>query len=113
VAKSGYVKCNSGWVSDRTAAYLASGKPALVQSTGFEGRLPSGRGLLTFRTAEEAMAGIDDIKRNYAEHCRAARRVAEQYFDSGIVLRDVLTRAGVTLSQEPEAKSTLIAGRLS
>jgi hypothetical protein len=114
VAKGGYVKSNSGWVSDRTAAYLASGKPALVQSTGFEGRLPTGRGLLTFRTAEEAMAGIEEINGNYAEHCRAARRIAEDYFDSDIVLRDLLARAGVTLSQQqPQADRTLTMGSVS
>jgi hypothetical protein len=113
VAKSGYVKCNSGWVSDRTAAYLASGKPALVQSAGFEGRLPTGRGLLTFRTADEAMAGIDEINRNYAEHCRAARRIAEQYFDSAVVLRHMLARAGVRLSPRPDTKATLLTGSVS
>jgi hypothetical protein len=97
VAKGGYVKSNSGWVSDRTACYLASGKPALVQSTGFEGRLPTGRGLLTFRTTAEAMAGLDEIDRNYAEHARAARSIAEQHFDASIVLRRMLAHAGVTI----------------
>src|SRR6266545_2644432 len=86
VAKRGYVKSNSGWVSDRTACYLASGKPALVQSTGFEWRLPTGRGLLTFRTVEEAVAGIESINRDYLSHCHAARRIAEEYFNSDIVL---------------------------
>jgi hypothetical protein len=107
VAKSGYVKCNSGWVSDRTAAYLASGKPALVQSTGFEGRLPTDRGLITFRTPDEAMAGIDAINRDYAGHCRAARRIAEEYFDSGIVLRRLLARAGLTITPQPPPQQPL------
>ena len=98
VAKSGYVKSNSGWISDRTAAYLASGKPALVQSTGFEPHIVTGEGLLTFRTPEEAMQGLSEINRNYAEHCRTARRVAERYFDSDVVLRKLLSWAGVPLS---------------
>jgi hypothetical protein len=107
VAKSGYVKSNSGWVSDRTAAYLASGKPALVQSTGFERRLPTGRGLLTFRTADEAMAGIDEINSNYDDHCRAARQIAEKYFDSGIVLRELLSRAGTAPPRRTVAASNV------
>jgi hypothetical protein len=95
VAKGGYVKSNSGWVSDRTACYLASGKPALVQSTGFEWRLPTGRGLLTFRTLEEAVAGVGAINGDYLSHCQAARRLAEEYFNSDVVLGLVLQRVGL------------------
>jgi hypothetical protein len=100
VAKSGYVKSNSGWISDRTASYLASGKPALVQSTGFEQQIPTGRGLLTFRTSEEAMAGIEEIGRDYKGHSQAARRLAEECFDSSVVLADVLSHAGLTPSKQ-------------
>lgn len=95
VAKSGYVKSGSGWISDRTALYLASGRPVLVQSTGFEGRLPVGQGLLTFRTPEEAVAGIHAINGDYAAHSRAARTIAETYFASGPVLESLLERAAV------------------
>jgi hypothetical protein len=95
VAKGGYVKSNSGWVSDRTACFLASGKPALVQSTGFEWRLPTGQGLLTFRTVEEAVAGIEAINRDYPAHCRAARRLAEEHFNSDVVLGGLLERVGL------------------
>jgi hypothetical protein len=95
VAKRGYVKSNSGWISDRTACYLASGKPALVQSTGFEWRLPAGKGLVTFRTVDEAVAGIESIKKDYISHCHAARRIAEDHFNSDIVLGSILDRAGM------------------
>ena len=95
LAKNGYVKSNSGWVSDRTACYLASGKPALVQSTGFEWRLPTGRGLITFRTVEEAVAGIEAINSDYLSHCQAAREIAEEYFNSEIVLGSILKQAGL------------------
>ncbi len=95
VAKSGYVMSRSGWVSDRTVCYLASGRPALVQSTGFEPYLPTGKGLLTFSTLDEAVAGVDDINREYDEHSRAARALAEEYFDSDIVLASLLERAGL------------------
>ena len=95
VAKGGYVKSHSGWVSDRTACYLASGKPALVQSTGFEQRLPTGRGLLTFRTFDEAVAGVEAINADYPAHSRAARQLAEEYFDSDKVLGRLLERVGL------------------
>lgn len=95
VAKAGYVKSNSGWFSDRTACYLASGKPALVQSTGFEDRLPTGKGLLTFRSVEEAVAGIQEIDENYAEHCQAARRFAKEHLDSNYVLSGMLQTMGL------------------
>ena len=93
VAKSGYVKSQCGWLSDRTVCYLASGKPALVQSTGIESSLPTGQGLLTFRTFEEALAGLRSIDEDYPEHARAAREIAERHFDANIVLGQLLERA--------------------
>ena len=95
VAKHGYVQSNSGWISDRTVCYLASGKPALVQSTGFEGRLPTGKGLLTFRTVEEAIAGIQAINHDYLAHCHAARQIAEAYCHSDTVLGSILEQVGL------------------
>jgi hypothetical protein len=92
VAKSGYVKSRSGWFSDRTACYLASGKPAVIQSTHLEQRLPTGMGLLTFETIEEACAALEAVDDDYLEHSRAARRIAETYFDSAIVLASILDR---------------------
>jgi hypothetical protein len=86
VAKEIYVETNSGWFSDRTVRYLASGKPALVQDTGLAGNYSCGDGLLTFRTLEEAATGAQRILENYEHHCRAARAFAEHYFDSDKVL---------------------------
>jgi len=88
------VQFDTGWLSDRTMRYLASGKPALVQSTGIERHLPTGKGLLTFRTMEEAIAGIDAINRDYQDHCLAARRIAEEYCDSAKVLTKMLRQMG-------------------
>lgn len=88
VAQGIYVQTHSGWFSDRTAAYLASGKPALVQDTG--GSVPAGEGLLTFRTLDEAVAGAEHLAADYARHCRAARELAEAYFDSDKVLGQLL-----------------------
>jgi hypothetical protein len=95
VAKSGYVKSRSGWFSDRTVCYLASGRPALVQDTGFAKHLPTGQGLLTFTTIEEAVQGIKVINADYAVHCSAARRLAEDHFAASKVLQSILERARV------------------
>jgi hypothetical protein len=95
VAKGGYVKSRCGWLSDRTACYLASGKPAVVQSTGFEWRLPTGSGLVTFRTVEEAVESVEAIEQDYLTHARAAREIAEQHFDADRVLGSLLERAGL------------------
>jgi hypothetical protein len=86
VAKSGYVSLAPGWMSDRTACYLASGKPALVQTTGLERVMPTGSGLVTFSNLEQAVAGLEAINSDYQSHCRAARGLAEQYLDSNRVL---------------------------
>ena len=95
VAKSGYVKLRGGWFSDRTVCYLASGRPALVQDTGIAKQLPTGRGLLTFSTMAEAVAGFEAINRDYAGHCAAARKLAEDKFAAPVVLQSILERAGV------------------
>ena len=86
VAQGVYVHTQSGWFSDRTAVYLASGRPALVQDTGFGKYLPSAKGLVAFSTPEEAASGAASIVADYAAHSRAAREVAEEYFDSSRVL---------------------------
>lgn len=93
VAHNRYVAFETGWFSDRSALYLASGKPVLVQSTGIEAHLPTGKGLLTFSTMEQANAGMEAIDRDYAAHCQAARRLAETCFDSRRVLKRMLSFA--------------------
>jgi hypothetical protein len=95
VAQGIYVDTNSGWFSDRTVRYLASGKPSLVQDTGFGRQIPVGEGLLTFRTLDEAAAGAEEIVRKYDQHSRTARAIAEEYFDSDKVLGRLLDEVGV------------------
>jgi hypothetical protein len=90
IAKDAYVRGRSGWFSDRAAHYLAMGKPVLAQSTGFERCLPTGRGLLTFRDADEAAAAIAEINGDYRAHCRAARAFAEEFLDHRKVLPAML-----------------------
>lgn len=86
VAQGVYVETASGWLSDRTVRYLASGKPALVQDTGFGRNLPAGEGLVPFRTLEEAVSGVERIARDPEGHGRAARALAEEHFDAEKVL---------------------------
>jgi hypothetical protein len=93
VAQGIYVETGSGWFSDRTVRYLASGKPALVQDTGFTRSIPAGEGLLAFRTLEEATEGAREIAADYDRHTRAARRLAEEEFDSDRVLSRLLEDA--------------------
>jgi hypothetical protein len=95
VAKGMYVQSRSGWFSDRSICYLASGRPVLAQDTGLEGLYPLGAGLLTFRTLEEAKAGAEEILGDYHRHARAAREIAEEMFDSDRVLSELLSRLGV------------------
>jgi hypothetical protein len=90
IAKSGYVESRCGWFSDRSACYLASGRPVLAQETGFSRFLPGGTGLIPFTTIEEALDGIDEINGRYALHSRAAREIAEVYLDSDKVLTRLL-----------------------
>jgi hypothetical protein len=95
VAQGIYVESECGWFSDRTVRYLASGRPALVQDTGFSRTLPVGEGLLAFRTLDEAAAGATDVVEHYERHARAARNVAEEFFDSDRVLGRMLEDIGV------------------
>jgi hypothetical protein len=95
VAQGVYVHTNSGWFSDRTVRYLASGKPALVQATGFERTLPTGTGLLAFHTLAEAMAGAHDVVKRYDDHAAAARAIAVAHFDAAIVLARFCEQCGI------------------
>jgi hypothetical protein len=72
----------TGWFSDRSVCYLASGRPVLAERTGFESSLPTGRGVLTFSNLEEARAGVEEIEVDYDKHSRGARELAEELFDS-------------------------------
>jgi len=95
VAKEMYVKGGSGWFSDRSACYLASGKPVLAQNTELEGVYPTGKGLLLFDSQDDVLDGIRDLRADYEGHASAARRLAEEYFDSDLVLGDLLESLGV------------------
>jgi hypothetical protein len=77
-----HVELQTGWFSERSIAYLISGRPVLAQDTGFSERIAAGRGLLTFRNLDEAVAGVAEIDANYRRHSAAARELAAEIFDS-------------------------------
>lgn len=80
----------TGWFSDRSVCYLASGRPVLAEDTGCSDYLPSDKGLLFFTDLEEAVAGVSDIDAHYIQHTKAAREIAEDFFDSRKCLTNML-----------------------
>jgi hypothetical protein len=95
VAQGVYAESGSGWFSDRTAAYLASGRPVLVQDTAIGAELTPGEGMLTFSTLEEAVTGAERITANLPANAAAARRFAEQHLDSDLVIGGLLAAIGL------------------
>ena len=93
VAKNGYVATRCGWFSERSAAYLASGRPVVLQDTGFSNFLPCGQGLLAYRNRDEAITAIKRVRDEHDAHCRTARTLAEEFFDSRRVLTQLLERS--------------------
>jgi Glycosyl transferases group 1 len=90
IAKEGYVVSRCGWFSDRSACYLASGRPVVAQRTGWERVLPEGDGLLGFDTAAEAAEALAAVAAEPARHAAAARALAEQRLDARRVLPELL-----------------------
>ena len=95
IAKNAYVAPMSGWFSTRSAAYLALGKPVVVQDTGFRPYYPIGEGLLAFTTLDEAVSAIESIEADYRRHCEAARAIAQSHFAAETVLVRLLQDAGL------------------
>jgi len=94
VAKEAYVKARTGWVSCRSACYLAAGRPVVTQDTGWSAHLPAGEGLLAFTGMEDAVDALRRVAREPARHARRAREIAEAHFDSRRVLRQLLAELG-------------------
>jgi hypothetical protein len=95
VAKDQYVRLNTGWFSDRSACYLAAGRPVITQETGFTTNYGGKAGLLSFRSLADIVDAVNEINRDYAKHSRAAYRVAREFFESEKVLKSILERAGI------------------
>lgn len=95
VAKLGYVAGRTGWFSDRSSCYLATGRPVLAQDTGFAEHLPTGAGLVSFADLDSAAAGLEELAGNYDAHCAAARAVAVDHLDAAEVMAGMLDRLGL------------------
>jgi len=95
VAKDIYVRPRSGWFSDRSVCYLAAGKPVVTQDTGVGKFVPTGRGLLTYTTLEEAVDALHAIEGDYLTHAAAARAIAAEHFAAERVLSRLLADAGL------------------
>ena len=95
VARDQYVRPNTGWFSDRTACYLAAGRPVITQETGFSKFMPSGKGLFGFRTMDDILAAVDAVESDYAGNCRAAAEIARNIFAAEKVLGSLMERAGL------------------
>jgi hypothetical protein len=94
VAKGMYVDTRGGWFSERSLAYMASGKPVVAQDTGFVDRYPCGEGLIAFSDIDGACEGIEAVCGEWSRHSRAAREIVEEHFEAGKVLRALIERLG-------------------
>jgi hypothetical protein len=95
VAKDQYVRLNTGWFSDRSACYLAAGRPVITQETGFTKLYGGEAGLVSFRTLDEIADAVKRINADYAKHSRAAYALAREVFEAEPVLKSILDRAGI------------------
>jgi hypothetical protein len=95
VAKDQYVRLRTGWFSDRSACYLAAGKPVITQDTGVGKFVPAGEGLFLFNTMEEIVTAFEAIRSDYPKHSRASRAIAEEYFRAETVLTKFLDDLGM------------------
>jgi UDP-N-acetylglucosamine 2-epimerase (non-hydrolysing) len=95
VAKDQNIRLRTGWFSDRSATYLAAGRPVVTQDTGFGDVLPTGEGLFAFSTLDDAAQAIEEIDADYERHSRAARVIAREYFDHAVVLGRFLADVGL------------------
>jgi hypothetical protein len=94
IAKHAYVASRSGWFSDRSTCYLAAGRPVLHQDTGFGDWLPTGKGVLRFSDVEDVIGALRELDADYDSHARAAREIAEEYFEATKVIGRMLDDAG-------------------
>jgi hypothetical protein len=95
VAKDQNVRLRSGWFSDRSATYLAAGRPVITQETGFSEILPVGEGLFAFSSMEEVEDAVARINGDYTRHSRAAAAIAREFFSHEVVLPRLLQEVGV------------------
>ena len=96
----------SGWFSERSTGYLASGRPVVAQNTAFDAWLPCGRGIVPFDSPATALDALMDVSADYVRHCRAARDIAAAYFDSSMVLTSLIERVAGRASSRTVADAS-------
>ena len=106
VAKDQNIRLRSGWFSDRSATYLAAGRPVITQETGFSNVLPTGEGLFGFSSIEEILDAVEQVNADYQRHSRAAHQIAREQFSYDVVLPQLLEQSGVTMPSRVLAKRT-------
>src|SRR5581483_9585722 len=99
VAKDQNVRLRTGWFSDRSATYLAAGRPVITQETGFSNALPTGEGLFAFSSTDDAVGAMEEIDSDYGRHCAAAEGIGREFFSHEVVLGELLSRVGEELSR--------------
>jgi hypothetical protein len=95
IAKHAYVATRSGWFSDRSTCFLAAGRPVLHQDTGYTDWLHVADGVLPFSDLDSLISALERLRRDYAAHAAAARRVAEEHFEARTALAWMLEQAGI------------------
>ena len=100
-AKDQNVRLRTGWFSERSATYLASGRPVIQQDTGFGNAIPIGDGVFGFSDVDQAADAVETINRDYDRHRRAALDVARGYFNYDVVLTHLLDHVGVEVPRRP------------
>ena len=95
VAKDQYTRLRTGWFSDRSACYLAAGRPVITQETGFSEFYGGSAGLLPFTTMDDLVAAAASVRGDYAKHSQAAFDLAREFFEAEKVLGALLHCAGI------------------
>jgi GT2 family glycosyltransferase len=96
VAKDQNVRLRTGWFSDRSATYLAAGRPVITQNTGFDATLPTGHGLFAFSSVDEIADAVERIDGDPVAQGHAARELAREFFSAAVVLGEMLAHLGIT-----------------
>ena len=113
VAKQAYVETRSGWFSDRSACYLAAGRPVIVQDTGIGDWLTTGKGVLTFSSMDQATDCLERVDADYASHCEAAKQIADQVFSYRVVLPRILQRSFASSHGSKERDAGVVDGSIT
>lgn len=80
----------SGWLSDRSAVYLALGRPVITEPTGAESFLPAESGLIFVNDEASALDAVQRVRKDWTSLSNAARACAVECFDAVVNLKKIL-----------------------